>query len=77
MEEEIDLSANVLSNIGPKKYRLLAFIVKENNEQCKAIIKNEKENNWDIFSNFDTSGKFNYDPTHYYFPNIAIYKGYQ
>ena len=76
MEEEIDLSANVLSNIGPKKYRLLAFIVKENNEQCKAIIKNEKENNWDIFSNFDTSGKFNYDPTHYYFPNIAIYKGY-
>ena len=77
LEKEINLSPYIVSNIGPKKYHLLSFIVKENNNQCKAIIKNEKENNWDLFSNLDTIGKFNYDPTHYYFPNMAIYKGYQ
>ena len=75
MEEEIYLDPYILSNIGPRKYNLLAFIIKEENNQSKAVIKNEKENNWDIFSDFDSVGKFNYVPTHYYFPNLAIYKG--
>lgn len=72
LEEKINLSKFILSNIGPKKYLLHSFIIKENNEY-KAIIRNQDK--WEMYSGVDIIEPFNYEPYNYYIPNMAIYKG--
>ena len=74
LDEIIDLSPYPLSNIGPKKYKLYAFITKENNEYI-AIIKNEKQNNWNLFSGIENITIFEFHANNYYYPTVAIYKG--
>ena len=74
LDDIIDLSPYPISNIGPKKYKLYAFITKDNDEY-RAIIKNEKHNNWHLFSGIDTITMFDFHSNNYYFPIIVIYKG--
>ena len=75
LEEKIDLSNCILSNIGPKKYNLYAFITKENNKY-KAVIKNENKKIWEIYSDIDNIEQFKFESNNYYYPNMAIYKGW-
>ena len=74
LDEIIDLSPYPICNIGPKKYKLYSFIIKENNEY-KAIIKNENQNNWNLFSGIDNITIFDFNSNNYYCPIIVIYKG--
>ena len=75
LDEIIDLTPYSYSNVGPKKYTLYAFIIKEKNKEFKAIIKNESHNNWLLFSGVDTISICNFNYAHYYYPIVAIYKG--
>ena len=75
LDEIIDLTPYSYSNIGPKKYTLYAFIIKEKNKEFKAIIKHESHNNWLLFSGIDTISIYDFNYTHYYYPIVAIYKG--
>ena len=75
LDEKIDLSRYILSNVGFKIYKLFGFIIKENNNECKAVIRNEKEKIWNIYTNIDKIDIFIYDSNKYYLPNMVIYKG--
>ena len=77
IDEVIDLSSYIVTNIGPKKYKLHCFIIRGSNNEYKAVIKNEPENNWDLYSEIDKIEKFIYEPNNYYYPNIAMYKGFE
>jgi hypothetical protein len=73
LDDIINVSPYVVSNIGPKAYCLYAFITKEENEGFCAYIRN-KENDWRLYKNIDTVEKIRFEPNKYYIPNIAIYK---
>ena len=75
LEETISLSDYTLTDIGPKKYRLHAFITKENNEEYNAYIRDKNDINWYSYKDFYSIGNFMFNQNKYYFPNIAIYKG--
>ena len=74
LDEELDFKNYTLSNVGPKKYKFYGFITKENNEY-RAIIRNEHANNWFLFYDMDKISNINFKSSHYYYPIIAIYKG--
>ena len=75
LDEELDLKNYTLSNIGPKKYKLFAFIIKEKNNEYKAIIRNEHSNDWYLFYDIDKIYNFKLNFNHHFYPTIAIYKG--
>lgn len=77
IDEVIDLSSYITTNIGPKKYKLQSFIIREGNDEYKAVIKNESENNWNLYYELDKIEKFMYNPNNYYYPSIAMYKGFE
>ncbi len=77
LDEIIDISSNCFTNIGYKKYSLYGFITKDNNDnEYKSIFKNEHDNNWFLYYSIDSIKKFGFNFQHYYFPTIAIYKGF-
>ena len=73
LDDIINVSPYIVTNIGPKAYCLYAFITKEKNEGFCAYIRN-KENNWNLYKNIDTVEKIRIEPNHNFIPNIAIYK---
>ena len=73
IESTLDLSSHVLTNIGPKNYKLFAVISKENNFNYIAYIQIEKS--WCFFSNEDSFEKCSYNSINYGVPYIAIYRG--
>ena len=75
LDDIIDLSPYPISNIGPKKYKLYAFITKDNDEY-RAIIKNEKHNNWHLFSGIDTITMFDFHSNNYYIDPVSLFVAY-
>ena len=73
LDDIINVSPYIVSNIGPKAYCLYAFITKEKNEGFCAYIRN-KENDWNLYKNIDTVEKIRIEPNHNFIPNIALYK---
>ena len=73
LDDIINISPYIVSNIGPKAYCLYAFITKEKNEGFCAYIRN-KENDWNLYKNIDTVEKIRFGSNQYFIPNIAIYK---
>ena len=69
----IDLSEFTLSDIGPKKYNLFAFIYKEDNQKYYAFIRNDK---WCLYFNDNEIEESRIQSFNYCYPNIAVYKGY-
>ena len=70
----IDLSEFILSDIGPKKYNLYAFISKEKNEKYSAYIRNEE--GWNLYLEENEIQETRIQSFNYCFPYIAVYKGY-
>ena len=75
LEEKIDLSKYVVSNIGPKAYKLYAFISREHYDDYQLMIRNENDNNWHKYSEINKIENFNFVPSKYYYPSLVIYKG--
>ena len=76
LEDEIDLSAYLMTNIGPKKYRLYAYITKDNNNQ-KYIEYIKNGNDWYKYSEENIAEKLS-NPQNINFcpsPYMVIYKG--
>jgi len=73
LDDIINISSYIVTNIGPKAYCLYAFITKEKDEGFCAYIRN-KENDWNLYKNIDSVEKVRLEPNKYYIPNIAIYK---
>ena len=61
-----------MTNIGPKKYGLFAFICEDHNQNYVAYIKNE--NFWKKYSEGNKVEKYDIDSLHKYCPNLAIYQ---
>ena len=56
---------------------LQSFIEREKNSEYHAIIRNEKKNIWNLLSQRNKTEAFMYNSKKYYYPNIAIYKGFE
>ena len=69
----IDLTKYIISDIGPKKYCLHAFISKEENEQYNAYIK--QDDIWYGYFDENEVEETRIESFNYCFPYIAIYKG--
>ena len=77
IEDVMDLGSSCFTNIGYKRYNLYGFITKDTmDNEYKAIFKNEHDNNWLLYSDIDSISKFGFNFKNYYFPTIAIYKGF-
>lgn len=74
LDEIIDITPYKLSNIGPSKYYLYAFISKYKNEYI-AVIKNEHDTSWFLLSHIEGINIYKINYTNYYTPIIVIYKG--
>ena len=74
LEDEIDLTPYSMTNIGPKKYNLYAYITKDKNEKFEAYIK--FQNIWyKYFDEHNVQSEYNQNGVNTCCPYIAIYKG--
>ena len=71
LEKTIDLTEYILTDVGPKKYELYAFIYEENNK-FKAYIKS---NNWKVYYGYNNISDSRLESFNCFSPHIAIYKG--
>ena len=73
LDYEIDLTEYMLTNIGPKKYKLYGYICQDQNRKFNTCIW---ENNcWKIHSEENEVSTFNTNHLNSCNPHIAIYKG--
>ena len=71
----LDLSEFTLSDIGPKKYKLYAFIYKEEkNAKYYAYIRNNDV--WNLYFDENEIEETRIESFNYCHPYIAVYKGY-
>ena len=75
LEEIIDLTKYIVSNIGPRQYKLFAFISREHYDDYQLIIRNENDDYWYKYSQVNKRENFNYYPNRTYYPSLAVYKG--
>ena len=73
LDNDIDLTNNKITNLGSKKYKIFAFITKENDDKYKAYIKKDKKN-WFSYSDDNTIND-EIVLNKYFTPYLAIYKG--
>ena len=71
LEKNLDLTDYILTDVGPKKYELYAFIYEEN-YKFKAFIKNY---NWKIYSEYNNISDSTLESFNGFAPYIAIYRG--
>ena len=72
-ENEINLNDYSLTNIGPKQYKLLAFICQDQNNNYIAYIKNNLF--WMKYSEENKAEPYNISSLNIFCPHMAIYKG--
>ena len=75
LEETIDLTKYIVTDIGPRQYKLFAFISREHYDDYQLIIRNENDNFWYKYSEVNKRENFNFFPNRYYYPSLAVYKG--
>jgi serine/threonine protein kinase len=75
LEEIIDLTKYIVSNIGPRQYKLFAFISRDHYNDYQLIIRNENDDYWYKYSQVNKRENFNYYPNRTYYPSLAVYKG--
>ena len=73
LENEINLSDFILTNIGPKKYGLFGFICEDQNNNYIAYINSN--NSWIKFSGNNEIELYNIGSLNTYCPHVAIYRG--
>ena len=73
LEDEIDMSYYIISNIGPRKYKLYGYICEAQNGKFTASIKGN--NIWKIYSEENSFDQYSIKDMNKCSPYIAIYRG--
>ncbi len=72
LDDAFDVNNYTLTNVGPKKYKLYAFIFKEN-EEYKAFIRTNSV--WNLYWGQNNISRDNLQSYNSFYPYIAIYRG--
>ena len=74
LDETLDFTSYSFGKIGPKKYKIFAFIIKDKNDKYKPYILNDK-NFWYTFTEDNVIEEEVLISLNHETPHIAIYKG--